>query len=487
MRTLIFLTCLTASFSLYGQGEEQEVKKDTLKITFKEAVEVALKENVPLRQQQNLLEVNEANRLAQKFRYLPTVSISGQYTRTDGQQFDQVQGVLAFTQSDRVSGSLDANLTLFDGLNRINSIKAADYSFKSQQSAVETRKQQLIYDVAQQYLQILLDTELLKIASDNLAVQQTTLEQIEGFVEVGSRAKPDLYTQEAQVQQAAVLKINAENTLRRSKTALIQTLLLNPTVDIEVVTPEWEALNILNQTYELNKLYSLALNNRPDYKQAQYTVEANNSNMSAASSGYFPTLTAFFSYGSNYSSLVANSTYTETNQYETIGYVNGDENMPVQSINPVLIASNNEVPFDNQFFDDNLTTYYGLNLRIPIFDGLQTRAQRMAAKIDYENSKLDEENLERTIFLNVQNAFLDFKAAKENYMASQKQFEAGKKAQEVQQERYDLGIGDLVELSQANNLYVQGAASKAQATFTLIFQKIIIDYNLGTLKFEDIP
>lgn len=470
---------------LFAAATAQDQK--VIPITYNEALQIALKENVNLRQQYNLLESNEASRLGAKFRFLPSVSLNGTYQRIDGQQFDQVQGVLAFTESDRISGNLNANLTLFDGFNNMSFLKQSNYNFKAQENSVERSKQQLIFDVSQQYLQILLNKELLKIATDNLELQQTTLDQIEGFVTAGSRAKPDLFTQEAQVGQLEVLNIRAGNNYRRSKATLMQTLLLDPGVDLDPQIPEWDIEEISSLNYSLDEMYSIALTNRPDLKQNEYVVKSNQKAVSNASAGYYPTLTAFFSYGSNFSSLVAESNFTETNNFSTIGYLNGDVNQPVTDIQPDFIRATNEVGFNQQFLEDNLVTVYGLQLSIPLFDRFQTRTNRVVSKIQYENAKLDVDNLTRTIYLDIQNAFLDFQAAKKDYTASKKQHDAAQKALEVQEERFNVGIGNLVELSQANNVFILGASSLARATYTLLFQKVILDFNLGILEYNDIP
>lgn len=456
-------------------------------LTFKEAVEIGLKNSVTLKQSVNQLEVQEAIRLRERFRYLPEISANARYTQIDGQQFNQVQGIVAFTKSDNISGTLNLNWTVFEGFGRIKSIKQAGHSFDAQYYSVERSRQQLISNIAQQYLQILLSKELLRIAEDNLTVQKTTLEQIKGQVDAGALAMPDLYTQQAQVDQLEVLRIRSANTLRSNKTTLMQTLQLDPIIEIDPQHPDWDVSEILALEYDLNSLYQTALSSRPDYLQSLSTIEANKMNIGTMSAGYYPTLTAFYNYGSNYSNLVARSTFTPTNEYPVIGYVNGDPSQEVLSSEPRMDRISEGVPFNTQFFDNNLASFLGLNLSIPIFDRFQTRTNRVNAKMQYRNSLLDEQNLKRTIYLDVQNAYLNLQAAKADYFASNKQFEAAAKAFEVQKERFDLGIGNLVELSQANNTYVQGAASKAQATYTLLFQKILLDFVLGTLKSEDIP
>ena len=468
---------------LFGQTENPK----KVQLTFKEAVKIGLNENVLLKQAGNQLEIQQAIQLREKSRYLPDVSATSTFRQIDGQQFNQVQGEVAFTKSNNLSAGIDARINVFEGFGRIKSIKQANYDFQAQSDAVERAKQQLIFDISQQYLQILLSQELLRIAEDNLIVQTTTLDQIQGQVDAGSLAKPDLYTQQAQVQQLEVQKIRSGNDLRISKTNLMQTLLLEPVVEIEPVEPNWNINEIIATGYNLNEMYETALKNRPDYNQTVNTVKSNQLGIGVASAGYYPTLSAFWSYGTNYSNLVANASQVPNGEFEEIGYLNGDPSQPVISSNESTDRVSEEVPFNDQFFDANPATVLGLRLDIPLFDRFQTRTSRTIARLQHDNAILNEKNLKRTIFLDVQNAYLDFEAAKTDYYASQKQFTAAEKALEVQKERYELGVGNLVELSQANNLYVQGAASKAQSEYTLYFQKVILDFVLGTLNFEDIP
>jgi outer membrane protein len=67
-----------------------------------------------------------------------------------------------------------------------------------------------------------------------------------------------------------------------------------------------------------------------------------------------------------------------------------------------------------------------------------------------------------------------------------KQFEAAEAAYNIQKERYDVGVGNLVELSRSTGTFVDAAGSRAQAQYTLLFQKVILDYFTGVLNKEDI-
>jgi outer membrane protein len=73
---------------------------------------------------------------------------------------------------------------------------------------------------------------------------------------------------------------------------------------------------------------------------------------------------------------------------------------------------------------------------------------------------------------------LDVRSA---YFVSLAEFTASEKALEIQREKYNLGVGSLIELTNANNNYVLAASRKAQARLVLLFQKVILDYHTGVL------
>ena len=68
------------------------------------------------------------------------------------------------------------------------------------------------------------------------------------------------------------------------------------------------------------------------------------------------------------------------------------------------------------------------------------------------------------------------------YEVSIAQLEAATMALKVQQEKYNLGVGSLIELTNSNNNFVFAAAKKVQAKLNLLFQKVKLDYYTGTLQ-----
>jgi outer membrane protein len=252
--------------------------------------------------------------------------------------------------------------------------------------------------------------------------------------------------QEATVSQIEVEVIRAENNLRIDKAIFTQTLLLEPGIEIDAIDPDWGIESILAQNYDLDDLYNQAITHRPDYKQTLADQEAADAGINVANALYYPRLEFFGAIGSRYTSLAPDTDFME------------------------------------QIFESNYVFNYGLELSIPIYQRNQVKTRKVIAKMNLENSKLAEKDLRLMIFREVQTAYLNLEAAKNEYFAAEKQFNAAQEAYNIQKERYEVGVGTLVELSRSTWTLVDGAASRAQARYTLLFQKVILDYYTGLLN-----
>jgi outer membrane protein len=66
------------------------------------------------------------------------------------------------------------------------------------------------------------------------------------------------------------------------------------------------------------------------------------------------------------------------------------------------------------------------------------------------------------------------------------QLKAADLAFNLETERYNLGVTNFVDYINANRVFVQAQTEKAQAEYRLLFQRVLIDYAVGTLKPEDL-
>ena len=436
MRKFIFLPALFFAFS--GAMAQEKT------LTYDEAVKIALQQNTDLKAQENDLTVFKAEKAQSVASIAPNMSVGAQAWRSSGNTFLEQEATTINTVSDNLYANFGASVNLFSGFRRINSIKRASANLGAQRQLLRRTSQEVIYEVTSNYLQVLLDMQLLKIAQDNLNTQKVLLEQISAMVETGNKAKSDRYDQQATVKRMELLVVRAGNDLSKDKGSLSISLQMDPTIDLHIIRPSWSLTEILSTNYNLDELYKLALVNRADLKEYQL-LEHSAENAKSIAKGYFmPSLALYYNYSSRYN-----------NQADR--------------------------DFNDQFLRDNQRNEFGLQLNVPIFSGLSNRTVYIRSKMQLENAKLNTENLRKTILNDVRIAYQDFNDVSTAYQVSISQVEAAQQALDVQKEKYRLGIGNLIELTNANNNFVQATASEAQAEINLLFQKVILDYHTGTL------
>ena len=107
-------------------------------------------------------------------------------------------------------------------------------------------------------------------------------------------------------------------------------------------------------------------------------------------------------------------------------------------------------------------------------------------KILYENAQLNKRNVEYQIRNDVVRAVRNFEGARKSFQVSTDQVTAAELAFQLETERYNLGVTNFVDYTNANRVYVQALTDKAQAEYRLVFQRILLEYAVGTLKPEDL-
>jgi outer membrane protein len=461
MRSKILSVCfLFLSASAWSQA--QETTDTTTVLTFVEAVKIALKNSVMLNTQKNQLELNEMQKNSSIAQIGPSVSLNADYRQFNGNSFNQQQGRAINGVRDVMSGSLNANMNLFNGFFRINAIKANLNQVDAQSYFVNRTAQDVINTVGTQYLQVLLDVELLRIAKENLEAQTRQLQQTQEFVRLGSRSQVEEYNMDALTKAAELRYVQAEITLNNDKALLAQTLLIDPFDQFNVRKPDWDINTISSDHVDPVEMLKTAMLHRGDYQQSLKNESAAKFVLRAYRGNMMPSLSAFFNYGSAY---------------------NFQHSVPdsILQQNPSLNR-----PFENQFREDNVYKSYGLQLTIPLFNGLQNKTLVKQQRMQYDNSVLNRNSMEFQLRNDVKRTASNFVGISKAYQVSLDQLRAAELAFQFETERYNLGVTNLVDYSTANRAYIQALTDKAQAEYRLLFQKIQMEYTLGTLKIEDL-
>lgn len=414
-------------------------------ITIEEAIQIALENNFQLKLAQNNLDLSRARSLSAAADFLPSLNGGLSQGRNLGRQFDNTTGEFGDFTINSFSASASSNITLFSGLENINQLRASRQETISREELLNRARENVIFNTATSFLQYLLNVQLLEIARENLQVSQRQLERIQAQVEVGARPLVDLLNQQSTLANSELQVVNRTNAVEQSRLALLRRMQFDPKEPVDFVRPALPEDQVVPKEFDLNLLLATAMENRSDLKSERASIEAARFGLRAAVANYFPSVSASASLRSS-------------------------------------LNDRNPSPYNDQFFDQNISRNIGLSVSVPIFNRLNTRTAVVSQRMAYRNAQLSYENAELGVVQEVYQAYNDYVARVAEVESTQRAFKASERAYQTELQRYEIGASTLIELSQSQALFVQAQSNRVQALYSFIFQEKLLDYYLGNLS-----
>jgi len=186
---------------------------------------------------------------------------------------------------ERYDVSLGISSWEIDFFGRIRSLKdAALQEYLATEQARRSAQISLVAEVANTYLTLAADRELLKLAQETLRAQEATYKLIQRRYEVGVLSELDLRQAQTRVDAARVDVARYTSIVAVDENALM--LLVGSTVPVELLPAE---LNMVTLLKDISPgLPSDVLQRRPDIIQAENQLKAANANIGAARAALFP-------------------------------------------------------------------------------------------------------------------------------------------------------------------------------------------------------
>ncbi len=428
-------------------------------ITLQEAIEIALENNYQLKIAENDLGLAEYRITSSKADFLPSITSNLNYSIQQGQQFLPEQLKFIDVTSTAFSGRISASVPIFNGFANILNLRASVSSKLSSEENLNRIKENIIFDTATKYLQVLLNKKLLEDALQNLETSRKVLEETAAQVEVGARPSVDKHNQEATVANNEFTVTQRENSLQMAELQLIRALQIDPLKEYDFVVPHIDLDSIQKSDLaksDLKDLINTALTSRSDLKSAEFNIQSLRYNLERTRNNLYPQLSG---------SLGLSSSYSD------------------QARDPI---TREPASFHDQFFEQRINKSLGLSLNFPIFNNWNRMTQIQTAKVNLKNAELRFENTNLQVVQEVTQAHNDFYSYTKQLEAAEKSLVAAEKAFETQQERYNVGASTLLELTQAQTQYYAAQSSHTSALYNLIFQDKLLDYFIGKLNLEEV-
>lgn len=433
---------ISSSFKSFAQGKVWSLE---------DCINYALENNIAVQQSELTMESAQKDYTQSMFGALPSLNASASHSFNFGQRIDPFTNQFATTQVRSNSVSLSSSFLIFNGFQTLNSIKRSDILLEARKSDLAKMKNDISLNIANVYLQILFNTELLKNAENQLKVTDIQIGRIQKMVDAGSLPEGSLRDIEAQRASEELRKINAENQLNLSLLNLAQMLRLENADEFDIQIPSFDNIDEVKDLSTPGALYQTAVGIMPEIKSAEYSYESAIRTRAIARGGYSPRLSVTGSLGSGYSG----------------------NNKELHPDGRFLTK-----PFNEQL-DDNFNKSVGFSLNIPIFNGLSTRTNVQKAKIGMQQAELNLENTKLQLRQNIEAAHNDALAALKRFNAAKKSVEALELAFDYTKQRFDVGMVNSFDFNNDKNRLANSRSELLQAKYEYIFKTRVLDFYQG--------
>ena len=467
-RTLLFINVISLFSGIH-------VHAQTNPMTLRECVLIAVEKNIGVKQSELSLNDAKIDKSDAKGNFLPTLNAQANHSWNIGLNQDITRGTLENMTTQYTSFGASLNIDLYNGLRNLNQLHRANLSILAGEYQLEDMKDDVRLMVANAYLQILFNIEILEVQKSQLEITRKDSERIQKMIDAGTMIKYDLLEIQATIATQEQSVIQAENNLRLSKINLAQMLLITDYENFDVIDIEVDAPfgHILFK--KPKDIFEKALTDRNDIKLSITNIAIAEKDIALAKGTLQPSLSAYYGYNTRVSyadRIIGDGMFTDV----PIGFVSSTKEPVLRSVegNKAIGA----VPFGQQF-DLNAGHNIGLRLNIPIFNGFSARNRVERSKVNLLRSQnqLEQEklNLENT----VNQAYNNAEGAYKFYEAAQKTALAQKKAYEDSINRFEAGVLNTFDLNQIKQRYENAASDEVRAKFDYIFKLKVLEFYFG--------
>jgi outer membrane protein len=419
-RLLIFTWCLAATAA-------------PAPLTLKEARERALRNHPALQSAQALeratLEVPKAIRS----RLYPTVAGLATATAVNEDAARIFAGALNAPSLFNKAGTGIAITQQITDFGRTRTLsESAALRAQAQTEATGTTRAQILLQVSRAYFAVLRSQAVLRVAQQTVTARQLVADQTATLAQSKLKSELDVTFARVNLDEGRLLLSDAENEERSARAELARAMGDSSVNDYQLTEePQPPAMPADAEPFLRD-----AMQKRPEVHQAQLELQAAERFAKAERALWFPTV----------------------NAAATAGYA------PVRP---------------SQFKGDWAAV--AVNLEVPVFNGGLFRARRSEAEARAEASRQTARDVNLRITRDVNVAYLAALNAFQRLNLTAQLMQQADQSLKLAQARYDLGLGTIVELSQAQLNVTRAQIAQASAMFDYQAQRATLDFQSGNL------
>jgi len=454
---------------IYNSGHSQT-------FTLKQCIEYALSHNLPVQQSELQKDAAQISYQQAKTDVLPNLNGGIGYGFNRGRNVDPITNNYINSRLSSSDVSLSSSIILFNGLRMRNIIKQTRYTYEASKMDWQQVKDNLTLNIILAYLQVLSSEDALQIARSQLTVTQQQVQRTQVLVNEGAVGNYQLTDLRGQQANEELSIASFENSIQQAKLNLSQLMNIAYDPAMALIRTNEDTL-VINYSSTSNDVTENAFDKMAMVKASIMRIKSAASLVKAISGNYFPRLSLNANLGSRYSSLARSLSATGQTIVATGDYV-----LINSTQNAVLRKQENyqseKIGYGTQL-NNNLGTFAGLSLSVPLFNNFRTRNQVKVAKIEQHNAILEADRIKAELKKNIDQEWLNMNLSFNRYkilLQQEKDFAESFRAAEI---RFTSGVINSYEFLMAKNNLDKARSNLSQARYEYLFRTKLLDYYAG--------
>ena len=359
--------------------------------------------------------------------YFPKISWQTGYTRIKQLQLSDALG-RNLTFNYYVLGQLTLQQMLYDFGVTQNQATIRRLDYEGYKTTLAATINDVVYQTKDAYFNLLFAFENRKVAQDTVDKFELFYNQAKAFYEIGMNPKVDVTIAEANLSDAKLKYIQADNAVNLA-VAKLNNVMGVPFIDRYNVKDKLRYQPV-DMTFE--EAIDIAREARPELKLAELKVETANQTLKLVKKSYYPTLTV------EGQVQIGGKSWVSNHGYNIGGYLN-----------------------------------------FPTINGMLIKNEISEARYLYDKEIANAKNTQNTIYLEIQNAYLMLQEKKNQMPVALLQVKQAKENYELSYGRYRVGEASPTELKDAQILYQNAQLNYYSALYQYNSAKAQLEKSIG--------
>jgi outer membrane protein len=412
-----------------------------LRLTRAEAEQLAIKNN-PQISVGHLLALAQ-HQVYRESRAAELPTFNGAITAVDANEGSRI-GAGALTASrllEHAGAGVTASQLLTDFGRTGNLVASSKLMEKAQKANALATTEDIVLATDQAFYNVLQSEALLKVAKQTVTTRQSAENQINELAKNKLKSTLDLSFAQVNLSQAKLLQLDAQNNVDSAIASLTAILGFDKQVNYELTEDDTQLL--ASPPPDVEVLINTAMQQRPDLQALNYNQQAAEKFYRAQRDQLLPTISALGIAG-------------------------------VSPVRPDCFGG----CFPNYF----VSSWYGaigVNMNVPIFNGFLFTAQASEAKFKARAAAEISRDLRDRLVRDVRGAWLSANTAFQRVSVTAELAKQADLGLSLAQGRYQLGLGSIVELSQAQLQQTDAAIGYVNAQYQYRLSLSTLNFEIG--------